>query len=71
MEHIDESIDKISPKMNNVMINVEYHDIPNEVDKFLKKSEPEINYITQKAYDVFKQFDMDQRVVDFFHRYNL
>ena len=71
MEHIDESIDKISANMNNVMINVEYDDIPNEVDKFLTKSEQEINYITQKTYEVFKQFDMDQRVVDFFHRYKL
>ena len=71
MEHVDTSIDEIPQKMSSVMINVEYDDLPNAIDKYLNKTEQEINNITEQTYEVFKQFDMNPRVVDFFQQYNL
>ena len=71
MEHIDPSIDEIPQIMSPVMINVEYPDLPNAIDKYLSKTEQEINCITERTYDIFKQFDMNTRVVDFFQQYNL
>ena len=71
MEHVDTSIDEIPQKMSSVMINVEYDDLPNAIDKYLNKTEREINNITEQTYEVFKQFDMNPRVVDFFQQYNL
>jgi hypothetical protein len=70
MEHVDTSIDEIPQKMSSVMINVEYDDLPIAVDSYLNKTEQEINYITEGTYEVFKQFDMNPRVVDFFQQYN-
>jgi len=71
IEHFDTSIDEIPETMSSVMINVEYDDLPKAVDAYLSKPEKEINNITQQTYNIFKQFDMNHRIVDFFKKYNL
>ena len=53
------------------MINVAYDDLPNAIDNYLSKPEREINNITEQTYEVFKQYDMNPRIVDFFKQYNL
>jgi hypothetical protein len=71
MEHVDKTVDEIPQTMSSVMINVEYDDLPNSVDLYLSKSQEEINNITEQTYEIFKQYDMNTRIVDFFKQYNL
>ena len=70
MQHIDVSIDEIPAKMSDVMINVEYDELPNEIDNYMNKPEQDICELTENTYEIFKQFDMNPRVVDFFQQYN-
>ena len=71
MEHVDKTVDEIPQKISSVMINVAYDDLPNAIDNYLSKPEREINNITEQTYEVFKQYDMNPRIVDFFKQYNL
>jgi hypothetical protein len=66
--HINTKIEPNLIILKDIMINTHYDNIINEIDKYLNKTEEEINIITDKIYNNFKQFDMNKYVIDFFSK---
>ena len=68
-ENIDFEIEKNLIEFQDTIIHVNYNDIFCEIEKYLKKSEEEINQITEKSYTIFKKFPMNQYIIDFFETF--
>jgi len=68
-ENIDFDIEKNMIEFQDTIIHVNYNDIFREIEKYLEKSEEEINQITEKSYTIFKKFHMNQYIIDFFESF--
>lgn len=66
VKHHDFSIQKHLVELNDVIISVEYDDIIDTVCKYLKKTSQEIEEITEKTYQVFTKYAMQNYVINFF-----
>lgn len=65
-KNIDLDIENNLLELKDVMIHTDYDNIINEIEKYLNKSEEEINIITQKCYNIFKKNTMNKYMIDFF-----
>jgi len=66
MKHVDVEIEPNLKELKDVMINIDYDKIYDEIGNYLNKSEKEIEKITSDTYDIFKKNDMNDYLVDFF-----
>lgn len=69
-QNIDFEIEKNLIELKDTMICAKYDDIIHEIEKYLNKTEEEINQITEKSYNSFKRFPMNQYIIDFFEKFS-
>jgi hypothetical protein len=67
-KHKDNNLDHFSDikQLSNVIIETDYDNIVNEVNNYLKKSDNEIETITNNTYEIFKNNDMDNCLINYF-----
>ena len=67
-QNIDFETEKNLIEVKDTMICAKYDDIIDEIEKCLNKTEEEITQITEKSYNSFKKFPMNQYIIDFFEK---
>lgn len=58
-KHVDYSIETHLEELMQYMIHTDYDNIINTIDIYLKKTNEEINKITEDIYNIYKKFDME------------
>jgi hypothetical protein len=66
ISHTNMDIEKNLLELNELIINVDYDNIVNEIENYLNKTDEEIKIIKEKTYETFKKYDMNNYIVDFF-----
>jgi hypothetical protein len=54
--------------LENNIINVEYNDIIDTIDKYIHINEDEYNICVSKQYEAFKNYKMDNKIINLFNK---
>jgi hypothetical protein len=66
MAHIDTIIESHLVEFQDIMINIDYDKLADEIGDCLSKSEEDIEKITSTTYNIFKKNDMNDSIIRFF-----
>jgi hypothetical protein len=65
----DYNNEKQLSELSEVIIKTDYNNILNTIEKYLNKSNSEIETITNETYEIFKKNDMDSCIINFFKKF--